>query len=152
MSYQYIFLISLTQSTSLKFCFCILDFSAVDTNLFSLNSMNFSHRRKQILLSIKNPQKIISNQDIFFFKWSDWKPAQKPALRKTSKQNFLSFHSFDTLTINSLGQSCPLLQFWQIPHQRFAENLWLEMADWSRLMCNDTYKQGFSHSDYTSLI
>lgn len=104
MSYQYIFLISLTQSTSLKFCFCILDFSAVDTNLFSLNSMNFSHRRKQILLSIKNPQKIISNQDIFFFKWSDWKPAQKPALRKTSKQTSFHFISL-TLSHNKLTWS-----------------------------------------------
>lgn len=26
------------------------------------------------------------------------------------------------------------------------------MADWSRFMCNGTYKQGFSHSAYTSLI
>lgn len=107
-SYQYIFLISLTQSTSLKFCFCILDFSAVDTNLFSLNSMNFSHRRKQILLSIKNPQKIISNQDIFFFQMEWLEASSETSPKENLKTKLPLTLSHNKLTWSKLSPS-PIL-------------------------------------------
>lgn len=123
----YLFLSVLLKSTSLKFWFYILDFSALDINLSSLNCNqgtfnSVTEENKFFYHKIfKNPLTIISNQDIFFSSNGAIGSLLRNQLRENLKTNFLSFHSFDTLpqSIN-LVKFVHCFQFWQIPYQRFA--------------------------------
>lgn len=99
----YLFLSVLLKSTSLKCWFYILDFSALDINLSSLNCNQGSYNsvteeNKFFYHKIfKNPLTIISNQDIFFLQMERLEACSETSLGKTSKQT--SFH-FILLTIS----------------------------------------------------